>query len=169
MTAFDIIVLLILALALFQGYRRGIVLEVMGLASIIISGYAAYYLATWVAEKFNWSFDYSTELAFVAVFIAFMVTIVGIARIITKLLNVVGLGIVNQIGGAAISVLKYLVIISIFFSLFTALNSKVEIISKSTINRSVTYEPIEKLSETMFPYFNEVKKGVKKITDEYFD
>ncbi len=169
MAVFDIIILSALGIALYKGYKRGLVLEVMGLASIVIAGYAAYYLTQGVAEMLKWDFAYATQLTFVLVFIAFMLGVVTVARLLTKLLSTVGLGALNQIGGAVVSVFKYLLILSILFSLFNALNSHVEIMSKEQINSSVTYKPMESVTNTLFPYFDKVKKSVNDLKKEYLD
>ncbi len=169
MVLFDIIILVVLALALFQGFRRGLIIEVMGLASIIIAGYAAYYLTSGVAELLEWDFDYATQLTFVLVFLAFLFGVVIVARIITKILKVVGLGIINQIGGAAVAMLKYLVVLAILLSFFIPLNKSVGLMSKEDIDKSALYEPMEKVSAALFPYFNKVKDGVSNLKEEYFD
>lgn len=169
MSILDIIILVILALAIIRGYRNGLVVEVLGMASIFIAGYAAYYLTTPVASWWKGSFSYKEELVFVLIFIAFVVGVVYLARLISKLFDTVGLGLGDKIGGAIISLMKYTIIISVSLAIFMSINDKLELVSKKQMHETMLYDPMTKVTDYLFPYFKEAKKGIQNLKEEYFD
>lgn len=44
MSILDIIILVLLVIATVRGYKNGLVVEILGMASVIIAGYVSYYL-----------------------------------------------------------------------------------------------------------------------------
>ena len=165
----DLIILAVLILAAVRGFRRGLVMEVLGLASIFIAAYAAYYLAPSISNWITSDFSYKEELIFVLVAISFMLGIVSLAKFISKLFDTIGLGVADKIGGGIISVLKYMIILSVALTLFISLNDKFNLVDKNTIKETKLFKPMNSISNYMFPYFQKAKEGVETIQDKYFD
>ncbi len=169
MGLFDIILGITLLVAVAQGFRRGLVLEVMGLASFVIAGYGAYIFCDEVAELFNFTFDFKEVAGFIILFVVLLFTLVAIARMATKLLKVVGLGGLNGILGGVVSLFKYLFILAIVFVIFESLNSNGKIMSKEKVDESLLYKPMKSVSSTLFPYFESAKSSVTKFKDKHFE
>lgn len=169
MSILDIIILALLAIAAFRGFRNGLVVEVLGIASVFIAGYAAYYLTTPVASWWKGNFSYKEELVFVLIFVLFVLGVVYLARLISNLFDSVGLGIGNKIGGSVIALMKYIIIISVSLAIFMSINDKMELVSRKQMQETMLYKPMTKVTDYLFPYFKEAKKGIENIKKEYFD
>lgn len=169
MSILDIIILVLLVIAVVRGYKNGLVVEVLGMASVFIAGYAAYYLTGPIAGWWKGGFDYKEEVVFILIFIAFVIGVVYLARLISKLFESVGLGIGDKIGGALISLMKYIIIISVSLAIFMSINDKLELVSKKQMHETMLYDPMTKVTDYLFPYFKEAKEGLQNIKEEYFD
>ena len=165
----DLVLLGILILAAVRGFKRGLVMEVLGIASIFIAAYAAYWLTAPISDWVKSDFSYKEELIFVVVAIAFMFGTVTVAKFISKLFDTIGLGIADKIGGGIISVLKYTIILSVVLTLLIPLNDKFGFVEKNTLKETQLFKPMSKISSYMFPYFKDAKKGVESIQDKFFD
>lgn len=169
MSILDIIVLIILVIAVVSGYKRGLALEVLGISSIFIAAYVSYYSTRIASDWITTSFSYKDELVFILIFILVMLVVVKFAKLLSTLFNTIGLGILNNIGGSVISAIKSIILMSIALSLFMSLNRKMDFVSQESLYKSVTYKPMSKITEFMFPYFTKAKKGLKDIHEEYFN
>lgn len=168
MSILDIIILIVLIIAAVRGFKRGLVVEVLGIASIFIAGYAAYYLTPPLANWVKWGFTYKEELFFVLIFVAFMLSVGYIARLISKLFESIGLGVGDKIGGGIIAVLKYIIILSVALALFMSINDKIAIVSRDQMNETMLYKPMTKVTDYLFPYFKKAKEEINEIKEEYF-
>jgi len=135
----DIIFVILLVLALIQGYRHGLIVAVFSLVSIIIGLAAAVKLSAAVANHLGHAVKVSDKwlpvVSFAIVFIAVVFLIRLGARAIQKLTEAMMLGWANRLGGIILYAVIYLTIFSIL--LFYA--DQLKIIKPDTIKSSVTY------------------------------
>ena len=64
--------------------------------------------------------------------------------------------------GIAVSVLKYLLVLSVLFSAFDALNEDYCLVGPRTIEQSKSYKPVRWLSESIFPFLEWVGERVPR-------
>lgn len=135
----DVIVVILLVLALIHGYRRGLIIAVFSLVSIIVGLAAAIKLSAAVANHLGHAVKVSDKwlpvISFAIVFIAIVFLIRMGARAIQKLTEAMMLGWANRLGGIILYAVIYLTIFSIL--LFYA--DQLRIIKPDTIKASVTY------------------------------
>ena len=84
-----------------------------------------------------------------------VVVILGVAiagRVVRKVFHFAGLGVADALLGIAVSVLKYLLELSVLFSAFDALNEEYCLVGPRTIEQSKSYKPVRWLSESIFPF-----------------
>ncbi len=152
----DIFFLVLVALALFKGYSRGLVVALFSIAGFIIGLAAALKLSASVADKLSTSLDSSAKwlpfLSFFLVFVAVLVLVRLGAKLIQKSLELVMLGWANRLGGVVFYVLLYAIIFSIF--LFYAV--QLHFIGDETIKASFFYSSLQPLG----PY---VIEGLGKV------
>ena len=115
MNTLDLIVCLVLALAVWNGWRQGFVVQICSLAGIVAG--------IWIAAR---------------------------------------LGVADTLLGIAVSVLKYLLVLSVLFSAFDALNEDYCLVGPRTIERSKSYKPVRWLSESIFPFLEWVGERVPR-------
>ncbi len=101
----DIVIILVLVLAAWQGWKQGVIVQVIGIVAII----AGVILAR----------NYGTSVAgFVAIMLGVILVIVLVGRLTRGLFRIVGLGIFDNILGAVFSALKVWIIIFLILNLF---------------------------------------------------
>jgi membrane protein required for colicin V production len=114
----DIIFVILIVLALIQGYRRGFIVAVFSLVSIIVGLAAAIKLSAVVASRLGHEVKVSDKwlpvISFAIVFIVAVLLIRLGARAIQKLTEAMMLGWANRLGG----ILLYAVIYVMIFTWF---------------------------------------------------
>lgn len=135
----DIAFIIVLILAVFKGLKKGLVLGIFSLLAFIIGLAAALKLSVVVAEYFKDSAGALSRwlplFSFMLVFIA-VVLIVGIvARIIKKTMQLAMLGWIDSLAG----MLLYILIYTIIFSIFLFFAVKIFLIQPETVADSTLY------------------------------
>src|SRR4030095_14862032 len=113
----DIIFVILLVLALIHGYRRGLIVAVFSLVSIIVGLAAAIKLSAVVAHHLGNTVKVSDKwlpvISFAIVFIVVVLLIRLGARAIQKLTEAVMLGWLNRLGGIILYAVIYITIYSV--------------------------------------------------------
>jgi membrane protein required for colicin V production len=139
----DIIFVILLVLALIHGYRRGFIVAVFSLVSIIVGLAAAIKLSAVVANRLGDTVKVSDKwlpvVSFAIVFIVVVLLIRLGARAIQKLTEALMLGWLNRLGGIILYAVIYITIYSVV--LFYA--NQVRIIKPEAIKASVSYSFIQ--------------------------
>ena len=92
-----------------------------------------------------------------------VILVVAIAgRVVRKVFHFAGLGVADTLLGIAVSVLKYLLVLSVLFSAFDALNEDYCLVGPRTIEQSKSYKPVRWLSESIFPFLEWVGERVPR-------
>ena len=117
---FDILVLLMLVLALFKGWRNGLILGVFSFLAFILGLATAMKLssvaAVYIGENVKVSEGWLPFIAFVAVFLIVVILVRLGAKAIESVIEVAQLGWLNKLGGICLYVLVYLFILSVILS-----------------------------------------------------
>lgn len=135
----DILFLLFMAMAIFRGWRHGLILSVLSGLALIAGLAAAIKLSASVAGLLGHSMHTSTRwlpiLAFVLVFLAVILVIRWGARLLESTLDLAGMGWLNKLAGILLYAALYTIILSIL--LFYA--SEIHLLSAHTMKASITY------------------------------
>jgi membrane protein required for colicin V production len=135
----DIITIILLAMALFKGLRKGLIVAVFSFFAYLIGLAAAIKLSAVVADYIGSNVEVSQRwLPFIAFFVVFALVILLVrlgAKAIEGAARMMMLGWLNRLGGALFYILIYFFIYSIL--LFYA--TQLQLIKTETINASVTY------------------------------
>ncbi len=163
MSVIDIIIVLILAYAIFDGFREGLVVQACSVVGLLISVWVGMRYGDLVARFLQIDGDHSSVWGFVIV-VLLAILLVGVAaRLARKILRFAGLGIVDRILGVAISVIKTLVIMSLLFSAFGFINRNVEIVNNNTLANSKLYRPIVDLTNWATPAWDWTKAQFENV------
>ena len=152
MNAVDLIVCLVLALAVWNGWRQGFILQVCSLAGIVAGIWLAAQFGTQAGEWLRLEPGFAAAGGFVAVLVAVILVVAIAGRLVRKLFHFAGFGIADTLLGIAVSVLKYLLVLSVLFSAFDDLNEDYTLAGLETIEKSKSYKPVMHLSEAVFPF-----------------
>ena len=139
----DIVLLIILAMACFKGYSRGLIVAIFSFLAIIIGLAAAMkfsvVVAGWLQNSTHISKQWVPFLSFLIVIIGVAILVRWLAGLIQKSVEVIMLGWLNRLGGIIFYVALYVTIYSILLFYATEIN----IIKPEVIQQSKTYGVIE--------------------------
>ena len=139
----DILFAIAIGFAIWHGWQRGLILGVFSLVAIVIGLAAALKLSTVVADYLGKSVNISQEwlpfIAFLLVFVIFVLLVRLAARAIEKSIQSIALGWANKLGG----ILFYAAIYTLIFSVLLFYAVQMKLIKPETIQQSVTYAHIQ--------------------------
>ena len=142
----DVFFLLLLALALFKGLRKGLIVALFSFIAFIAGLAAALKLSTVVAARLSEHTGSSARwlpvVSFILVFIGVALLVSLLGRLLQKTFETAMLGWANRLGGAVF----YLLLYSVFYSIFLFYAAQLHLISDETIKASLTYKYLEPLA-----------------------
>ena len=166
----DVIILILLVLALFKGFRNGLVVAIFSFLAFVIGLAAAMKLSAVVAGYIGANITVSKRwlpiLAFAVVFFLVVFLVRLGAKAIEGVLKIAMLGWLNKLGGILFYFLLYLFIFSILLFYAQQLN----LIKPATINASVTYPWLQPLAPKVIsglgfilPFFKDMFAQLEKF------
>ncbi|MBK5195411.1 MAG: CvpA family protein [Proteiniphilum sp.] len=165
MNWFDILIGILLLIALVNGYRKGLIMQLVGLATIVLAAIFGGRLAESILPEIiglvNLSPEAARVLSFILAFalIAIVLSIVG--RLLQKFIDVVLLSFFNRILGAVIATGTMMLFLSIILNLVLMLDKKEVVIKKEIREESFFFERVEAVVPAIIPYLNQ------EFWDEY--
>lgn len=148
----DLIVALILIVAVWNGWRQGFVVQVCGLAGLVVAIWLAARYGAAVGGWLRLDEDVAAPGGFVAVLVGVIVAAAILARAVRKLFRFAGFGIPDIVLGVAVSVLKYVLLLGALFSAFDRLNRDYTLVGPQTIETSIAYRPVIRISGMVYPF-----------------
>ena len=137
--AIDIIFILVMLVAVFRGLKKGLILGIFSMITVIIGLAAALKLSVLLANYLKGNTGTSARwlpvVSFVIVFIIVVLLVRLGARLIEKTIQLAMLGWLNRIGG----ILFYVALYSIIFSIFLFYAEKMYLVKHETIVHSEVY------------------------------
>lgn len=152
LNAIDLIVCLFLILAVWSGWRRGFIVQMCSLAAIVTG--------IWLASRFGLPLGRCLRLddeiaaagGFVVVFVLTILAVAIAGRLLRKLFRFAGFGVADIVLGIIVSMVKYLLVLSVLFSAFDALNVDYSLVGPRTLEQSKSYRPVMRLSASVLPF-----------------
>lgn len=156
----DFLFLVLMAMAVFKGFSKGLVIAIFSFLAILIGIAAAMKLSTlvaaWLSESTGVAAAYLPVLAFFIIIIAVALLVRMVAAIIKKTMQLSLLGWLDKLGGIILYALLYTIILSVL--LFYA--AQLGIMKEDTFQSSKTYTYIKPLGPWfmnalayIFPFF----------------
>lgn len=166
MNIIDLVIGLLLLIALFNGWRRGFIMQACSLVAIV----AAIFLAAEFGEAVGTALNLSPSLrsvgGFAVVLVVALIAISILSRVVRGLLHWVGLGIFDNLLGVVIAVAKYMLVVSALLMVLDKFNLEKRLFSEETIATSRTYRPVKELAGKVLPFLEQVMDGVDDIKKE---
>lgn len=166
----DVLFLLLIVIAIFKGFTKGLVVGVFSFVSYFIGLAAALKLSSYVAQqlagKESEPSPWMPFLSFLLVFVAVVIIVNIVARIIRMSMKAAMMGWIDRFGGVFFFVLIYLFIFSIFLFYGTEMNW----IGESTKEESKVYGYIMpvaprfmKVAGMIMPVFKDLFESLKSF------
>lgn len=157
MNVFDIIVYIALAWAVFNGWRRGFLLQMLSLLAVVAALYFAAQYGSELERILGIEVGVAGVAGFIIIFVGALVVISVGGYLLRAVFRFAGLGMVDTLLGILFSLAKVGLIVSVLFSWFASINKDYEWASKQTIEESHWFEPIAGVTDKLTPYFEELK------------
>jgi membrane protein required for colicin V production len=139
----DLVLLLILVMAAFKGFSRGLVMAIFSFIALFVGLAAALKLSSTVANYFRDTEGIPSQwwpvLAFLGVFILAALLVRMAGGIVEKTFEIASLGWINKIGGFLVYATLYVLLYSVVLFFL----SQMDLVSPETISKSVSYPYIE--------------------------
>lgn len=159
----DIIYLILIIIAVFKGYSRGLVVALFSIVGFIIGLAAALKLSAVVSSYLEGTTSIPSRwLPFISFAIVFLIVVIAVrmlAKVVETAFEMALLGWANKLAGIVIYIALYTIIYSVF--LFYA--DKMKLIAATTIQQSVTYSFIQPFAPavinglgTVIPWFKDM-------------
>lgn len=170
MGIFDIIVGIIILIALINGWRKGLIVQICSIVAIVGGIWLAAEFGGEVGEMFGVEARYAKVAGFLTIFLLALILLAVLSSIIKKLFKFVGLGFLDSIFGGLLSVAKAALILGVLCAAFNALNGEDRFVDKKSLDDTIFFRPLCRTIE-VFDLFDVEQAGkvledsVKKSVD----
>jgi membrane protein required for colicin V production len=122
----DIVLIILLLLGAWSGYRKGFVMALFSLAAFILGIIGAFRLmgngVAWLATKIDADPKLLPYLSFIILFILIVIAVRLLGSLLQASISKTLLGEADQILGAVLGILRYAFMISVLIWIFTSLH-----------------------------------------------
>lgn len=169
MNYLDVIILLPLAYFFIRGFMKGFIITIAMLAGLLLGLWAAIHLSEYTSailvQRFHFDSQNIKMVAYLLTFLAVIIMVYLIGRLLTGVVKTAGLGIFNRLAGALAGAAKGLLLVSALILLITKVDPKNSLISQDTKNDSFAYRPVESIAPAVYPllqkYYEKVEDFIK--------
>jgi len=155
----DLVIVIILIIAIVRGFTDGLVREVAALAALIFGIWGAIKFSSFTAGKLYEWFDMSGQyvgiISFLITFGVIVIVIHFIGIVADKIIDAASIGFLNRLLGMVFGFFKSVLILSVFFVILNAIDSRRSFLPKTAIEQSKFYNPIADIAPAIFPVIGE--------------
>lgn len=178
MNYIDIIISILLLLAVYKGFKNGLIKEIISLISLVAGIYIAvnfsFYIEKYLSKSLSKYDEFVSIISFLLVFLIVFISLKLAGVIMSKLASSMQLGLLNKSLGLFFGLSKALLIISIVLFEISHLSETFgNILPKKQVENSVLYKPIYNITPTLSPiakkklgWSENIKKSIKQKTKE---
>ncbi|RNC66894.1 CvpA family protein [Proteiniphilum sp. X52] len=156
MNWFDLTVGILLLIAFIHGYRKGLIMQVVGLATLVLAAIFGGRLAGTILPEINRLIDLSPQaarvLSFILAFAAIAIALSLVGRILQRFIGIIFLSLINRLLGAVIATGTMMVFLSIILNLALMLDHNGQLINKKTKEESFFFNRVEAVIPAIVPY-----------------
>lgn len=156
MATIDFILLAPILFGAYQGFKKGFVLEIIAIISFILAIIGGFKLMHWGMDLLDRHFDISGNLlpfiSFILIFIVIIVVVNIIGKIFKKIIDLTLLGAVDNLAGAILSALKWVLGISIILWLSASFGQE---FSEEWAEGSLLIDPVMSFAPNLITFFTD--------------
>ena len=151
MSYLDVFLSLIIAWGAYNGFSKGLVNELASVLGVISGIFLAKNFYPHLDIKLKSIFE--SEAGFISILSAMIIFLFSIlifkviAKLLTKFLKLIALGLLNRIIGAFFGIIKSVLLLCIVIYIFSKINNITSVINDATLNQSFVYSNIEEINE----------------------
>jgi len=161
MNYFDIIITIPLIWGAYKGFKKGFIIEIASFIALGLGIWGGMRFSSISAKYLSDAFEISEKvmplISFAVTFIAIVMAVFMLAKMLQKIITMVALGFVNRSAGALFGMLKFALIMSVVINFANTINNQISFIAPTMKNSSILYEPMGKVAQVIIP-------GLKNIS-----
>ena len=150
MNGFDILFILVLLAGTWKGWSNGLLKEVLGLIGVFVGLYVARLLyeqvGYYLAPHIGCSPTIGNISAFILIWMGVPILLGIVGSLLTKVLELMGIGGINRLGGVLVSVLKYALILGALCNVL----SITHLVSDEAQSTSTLFKPLARTTSIAF-------------------
>ena len=162
---FDLTVGILLLVVVINGYRKGLIMQLVGLAILVLSaifgGRVAEMILPHLTGWVNLSPEAARVLSFLLAFAAIAIALTLVGKLIQGFFDLVLLSFLNRLGGAVIAAGTMMLFLSILLNLVLLLDRSETVITPQIKQDSFFYSRVETVVPAIVPHLN------SRLWDEY--
>ena len=160
MNILDIIILVCFLPGIIKGISKGFLEQAISLVGMVLSVWCAFKLrgivCEWIAPYLEMSETILNIVAFALILLGVSLLALLVAKLLTKVMELVMLGWLNRLLGALTACLVTLVVLGVVIVMFDTVNVKFSLVDSPVLNESVLYKWIKDLAYLAFPYLKQL-------------
>ena len=166
MNSIDIVIVILLLWGAINGFIKGFVVQSLTLVALVLGVWAGatFYepIGNYLAKAFSLSVKLMQVVSFTLIFIAVLIAMSYLSKLLTNVLGKSVLGRLNRIGGVIFGIAKMAFISSIFIVIINKFDHNQKILTEEVKNGSKLYSPVSKIAPAIFPHLHleELKNGI---------
>ena len=166
MNILDLVICLVLVVAVWNGWRRGFILQICSLVALLVALWLAARFGSMVGTMLHIDPQYAEVAGFIAVLVAGLLLVSLAGRVVRRIFHFAGFGLLDIVLGIAVAAAKYLLLLSVAFAALERINVEGSLIPASQIESSRGYRPVRELSRQVLPLVGWVEKQVEAYQHE---
>ncbi len=159
MELMDVFLSVLLIYGFVRGVRNGFFVELASFVSILLGIYIAIKCSSlskiFLENHVSWNPKNIQIIAFVLTFFVVITAVSALASFFTSIANYISLGIFNTVLGGLFGILKTILILSVVLNLYQKINAYIHFTDKKTFDKSLLYNPTQKVSKIIYPSIEE--------------
>jgi membrane protein required for colicin V production len=156
----DIVIILFLLAAVWQGWRQGVITQILGLAALALGIWLAWRWGGAIGGALGLEGAVARVVGFIVVLSVVIVAVVLIGRLTRGLFRIVGLGVFDNILGVLFSALKMALFVGLFMMLFEFFDPEGRVITAGVKQGSVMWRAVDGVCDAVFPFIRDMFRGL---------
>lgn len=152
MSWLDIVIIVLLIFAVWEGWKQGLVRQVLGLAALALGVFLAWKFGNDLGSIFGLEGTTATVVGFIIILVVVILSMGLLGWLTRGLFKLVGLGIFDNILGVVLSALKMLLVAGILLMLVEFLDPREKAITRQIKRTSPMYKATTAVTGFVFPY-----------------
>lgn len=166
MNYIDLTIGIILAIGLVRGFMKGFIIEIASLLALLLGLYGAYkfsdFVAVYLENQFSWRYEHLKLISFLLTFILIAIAVNLLGKALTKMAEMVALGIFNKLLGAFFGGLKWMLILSVLINLVELFMGQTAFDKPRIVQESRLFEVVKRVAPAIYGVWEERNPPVEE-------
>lgn len=174
MNVIDLVILILLLIGAYTGFRKGLLMELISIGAFFIAIILGIKLLDWgimVLSDYIEGYDSLLPIfSFTLIFLAIIISLFFLGKIVKRVLDMTLFGSLDDIAGSLLGIIKWALFISIFVWIFESFGGQIDAELTKT---SYLYSPVSSFAPGLFntfsglyPYFIEFFEQSKELINQ---